>query len=74
MSYANIITYDPGMRSGKPCVRGMRITIGDVLGYLASGMTEEEVLADFPELTREDIHACMAYAADVERKSRTVCV
>ncbi len=68
MDYANIITIEPGKRSGKPCVRGMRITVQDVLEYLASGMTEEEVLEDFPELTRDDIHACLAYAADRERK------
>ena len=68
MSYENIITVDPGMRSGKPCIRGMRITVYDVLEYLASGMSEDEILTDFSELTREDIKACLAFAADRERK------
>ena len=54
------ITLDPAIRSGKPCVRGTRITVSDVLEYLAGGMTEAEILADFPELTREDIQACLA--------------
>ena len=68
MDYSNIITIEPGKRSGKPCIRGMRITVTDVLEYLASGMTEGEILSDFPELTREDIRACLAYAADRERR------
>ena len=68
MTYEHIITVDPAMRSGKPCIRGMRITVYDVLEYLASGMTEDEILADFSELTREDIKACLAFAADRERK------
>jgi len=72
--YADTITLEPGKRSGKPCIRGLRVTVGDVLGYLASGMTEAEILADFTELTREDIRACLAYAADMERKSRLVAV
>jgi uncharacterized protein (DUF433 family) len=59
----------PAKRSGKPCIRGLRITVGDVLGYLASGMTHAEVLRDFPYLTEEDILACLAFAADRERKS-----
>ena len=59
-----LITIEPGKRSGQPCIRGMRITVRDVLEYLAGGMTVDEVLADFPELTREDIRACLAYAAD----------
>jgi len=63
MDYKHIITIDSGKRSGQPCIRGMRITVRDVLEYLAGGMTAEEVLADFPELTAEDIHACLAYAA-----------
>ncbi|MFY9344336.1 MAG: DUF433 domain-containing protein [Planctomycetota bacterium] len=67
MDYRKILTIEPGKRSGKPCIRGLRITVYDVLGYLASGMTTEEVLADFPYLTREDILACLAYAADRER-------
>lgn len=68
MDWRNIITFEPDKRSGKPCIRGMRLTVGDVLGYLASGMTVEEVLDDFPELTREDIRACLAFAADRERR------
>ena len=68
MDYSKIITLEPGKRSGKPCIRGMRITVSDVLEYLASGMTEEEVLNDFPELTREDIRACLAFAADREKR------
>ena len=67
VDYRSIITLEPGKRSGKPCIRGMRITVQDVLEYLAGGMTVEEVLADFPELTREDIQACFAFAADRER-------
>jgi uncharacterized protein (DUF433 family) len=63
MDYGNLITVDPGKRSGQPCIRGLRITVRDVLEYLAGGMTVQEVLADFPELTRDDIHACLAYAA-----------
>ncbi|HTD15811.1 MAG TPA: DUF433 domain-containing protein [Chthoniobacterales bacterium] len=68
MNYLDIITIEPGKRSGKPCIRGMRITVYDVLEYLAGGMTEDEILADFPELTRDDIRACLAFAADRERK------
>ena len=68
MDYSKIITIQPGKRSGKPCIRGMRITVQDVLEYLASGMTEEEILRDFSELTRDDIRACLAFAADRERK------
>ncbi|MGA7158538.1 MAG: DUF433 domain-containing protein [Acidobacteriaceae bacterium] len=56
---------EPGKRSGKPCIRGLRITVGDVLGYLASGMTHEEILRDFPYLTEEDIRACLAFAANL---------
>lgn len=67
MQHQNIITIDPEKRSGKPCIRGMRITVYDVLSYLASGMTYEEVLEDFPYLTKEDILACLSYAADRER-------
>ena len=66
--YTNIITIEPGKRGGKPCIRGMRITVYDVLEYLASGMSEDEVLADFPDLEREDIRACLAFAADRERR------
>lgn len=68
MDYRDIITVEPGKRSGKPCIRGMRITVQDVLEYLAGGMSQEEILADFPELTPEDIRACLAFAADWERK------
>ncbi len=70
MSYEGIITIEPGKRGGQPCIRGMRITVYDVLSYLASGMTEEQVLADFPYLTRDDILACLSYAA--EREHRTL--
>ncbi|MBA3473134.1 MAG: DUF433 domain-containing protein [Rubrobacter sp.] len=72
MDYRDIITIEPGKRGGKPTIRGMRITVQDVLEYLAGGMSEEEILADFPELTREDIQACLAFAADRERKLMTV--
>ncbi len=68
MDYSKTITIEPGKRSGKPCIRGMRITVSAVREYLASGMTEEEILNDFPELTREDIHACLAFAADREKR------
>jgi uncharacterized protein (DUF433 family) len=68
MDYSRIITVEPGKRSGKPCIRGMRITVSDVLGYLAEGMSEDEVLRDFPYLTREDIRACLAFTADRERR------
>jgi uncharacterized protein (DUF433 family) len=69
MSYAHIITMEPGKRGGKPCIRGLRITVYDVLEYLASGMTHEDILRDFPYLTEQDIRACLAFAADRERKS-----
>ncbi|MEH2088071.1 DUF433 domain-containing protein [Nostoc sp.] len=72
MQYQNIITIEPGKRSGKPCIRGMRITVYDVLSYLASGMTYEELLDDFPYLTQEDILACLSYAADRERQMLTM--
>jgi uncharacterized protein (DUF433 family) len=68
MDYRDRIVIDPEIRFGKPCVRGTRITVGDVLSYLASGMTELQVLADFPQLTSEDIRACLAFAAERERK------
>ena len=70
MNYEDIITVEPGKRGGQPCIRGIRITVYDVLSYLASGMTEEEILSDFPDLTRKDILACLAYAADRERRTR----
>ena len=66
--YTGIITVEPGKRGGKPCIRGLRITVYDILEYLASGMTEQEILADFPDLTRTDIRACLAFAADRERR------
>jgi uncharacterized protein (DUF433 family) len=66
--YRERITIEPGKRGGKPCIRGLRITVYDVLDYLASGMTEEEILSDFPDLEPEDIRAVLAFAADRERK------
>jgi len=68
IEYRNIIKRNPNKRFGKPCVRDTRITVFDVLGWLAAGMTYDEILADFPELTSEDIRACLAYAADREHK------
>lgn len=68
MGYRVIITIEPGKRGGKPCIRGMRITVYDVLDYLASGMSEADILADFPYLTKDDIRACLAFAADRERR------
>lgn len=72
MRYQGRITIEPGKRSGKPCVRGLRITVSDVLDYLASGMTEDEILADFPDLERADIRACLSFAADRERRLLTI--
>ena len=72
MDYRNLITIEPGKRSGKPCIRGMRITVYDVLSYLAAGMSYEEILEDFPYLTREDILACLSYAADREQQTLIV--
>ena len=74
MNYQDYITIEPDKRGGKPCIRGMRITVYDVLDYLASDMTEEEILEDFPDLTHEDIRACLAFAADRERKLFMVAV
>lgn len=68
VDYRQIITMEPGKCGGSPCVRGMRITVSDVLDYLASGMTVEEILADFPDLTPDDIQACLAFAADRGRR------
>lgn len=65
--YTHIITLEPGKRAGKPCIRGLRITVYDVLSHLAAGMTFDEILSDFPTLTREDLLACLSYAADRER-------
>ena len=68
MNYEGIITIEPGKRGGKPCIRGLRITVYDVLEYLASGMTVEQILEDLPDLSSEDIRACLAFAADRERR------
>ena len=68
MDYTGIITLEPGKRGGKPCVRGLRITVYEVLEQLASGMTHEEILQDFPYLTEQDILACLAFTADRERR------
>jgi uncharacterized protein (DUF433 family) len=68
VDYRRVITIDPQKRSGKPCVRGLRITVYDVLDSLAAGMSEQEILRDFPDLTAEDIRACLAFAADRERR------
>ena len=67
MDFQGRITINPAVRFGKPCVRGTRITVGDVLGFLASGMGEAELLEDFPQLSHDDVLACLAYAADRER-------
>jgi uncharacterized protein (DUF433 family) len=72
MNYTDRITIEPGKRSGKPCIRGLRITVSDVLEYLASGMTEDEILKEFPDLEREDIRACLTFAAERERKLMSV--
>jgi uncharacterized protein (DUF433 family) len=72
MDYHDRIVINPEIRFGKPTVRGTRITVGDVLSYLASGMSEDEILADFPSLQREDIRACLGYAAERERILRSV--
>jgi len=74
MDYSQIITIEPGKMGGKPCIRGLRITVYNVLDYLASGMTEDEILHDFSDLTREDIRACLAFAADRERKLASIPV
>jgi uncharacterized protein (DUF433 family) len=66
------ITIDPSVRFGKPCVRGTRISVGDILGYLAGGMSEADLLSDFPQLIQDDIRACLTYAA--ERERRTVAI
>jgi len=68
VDYKALITIEPGKRGGKPCIRGLRITVYDVLEYLASGMTAQEIVADFPDLTPDDIRACLAFAADRERR------
>jgi uncharacterized protein (DUF433 family) len=68
MDYQDRITFEPDKRGGKPCIRGLRITVYDILGYLAAGMSEDEILEDFPYLEREDIRASLAFAADIPRK------
>lgn len=74
VDYRAIITLEPGKRGGKPCIRGLRIAVQDVLGWLAGGMTLDEILADYPELTRDDVPARLGYAAERERHSATVHV
>ena len=69
MDYRNIITVEAGKMGGKPCIRGLRMTVADVLDYMASGMTHEEILRDFPDLTEDDLRACLAFAADRERNA-----
>jgi uncharacterized protein (DUF433 family) len=71
LNYQNIITIEEGKRAGRPCVRGMRIAVADVLGWLAAGLSHEQILSDYPELTEDDIRACLAYAADRERRLLT---
>jgi len=71
MDYRKIITIEPGKRSGQPCIRGMRITVGDVLGYMAGGMSVNGLMTDFDELTEEDIRACLAFGADLAQDSRS---
>jgi uncharacterized protein (DUF433 family) len=71
MDYQDIITIEEGKRGGRPCIRGLRITVGDVLGWLAAGLSHEQIISDFPELTEGDIRACLAYAADRERRLTT---
>jgi uncharacterized protein (DUF433 family) len=68
LNYQHIIVIEPGKRGGRPCIRHMRIAVADVLGWLAAGRTDEQILDDFPELTEDDIRACLAYAADRERR------
>ena len=72
VDYQSIITIEPGKRGGRPCIRGMRMTVYDVLSYMAAGMTDQQILADFPFLTQDDIRAYLAYAADRERQIRRV--
>jgi len=71
MNLLDRIAVDPAVRFGKPCVRGTRISVGDVLGYLAGGMSEAQILGDFPQLTTDDVRACLAYAAERERRTLT---
>lgn len=71
MNYQDIITIEDGKRGGRPCIRGLRITVADVLGWLAAGLSHDQIIADYPELTGDDIRACLAYAADRERRLLT---
>lgn len=72
--YRQVITLEPGKRGGQPCIRGMRITVADVLGWLAEGMTYAQIIADFPELNEADIRAALAYAADRQRRTAVTAV
>ena len=72
VNYQDIITIEPGKRAGKPCIRGLRITVYDVLSWLAQGMSHEEIIDDFPELTNDDITACLQFAADREHRSMII--
>jgi uncharacterized protein (DUF433 family) len=74
VDYKKIITIEPGKRGGKPCIRGMRITVNDILGWLASGMTIQEIIADYDELNEDDIYAALSYAADRENKIYQIAV
>ena len=74
IDYKKIITIEPGKRGGKPCIRGMRITVSDILGWLASGMSIQEILTDFDELVEDDIYAALSYAADRENKIYQIAV
>lgn len=72
--YRDIVTIEPGKRGGRPCIRGLRIAVSDVLGWLAAGMSHQQILDEYPELTEDDIRACLAYAADRERRASTTTV
>jgi uncharacterized protein (DUF433 family) len=74
MNYQDIITIEPGKRGGRPCIRGMRIAVSDVLGWLAAGMTHDQIISDYPELTEDDIRASLSYAADRERRLVTATI
>jgi uncharacterized protein (DUF433 family) len=74
MNYQSVISIEPGKRGGRPCIRHMRIAVADVLGWLAAGQTHQQILGDFPELTEDDIRACLAYAADRERRLITASI
>uniref|UniRef100_UPI000E09F4E0 DUF433 domain-containing protein n=1 Tax=Pleomorphovibrio marinus TaxID=2164132 RepID=UPI000E09F4E0 len=74
MDYKNIITIEPGKRSGKPCIRGMRISVSDILGWMASGMTVQDIVSDFDELTEEDIYAALSFAADRENRVYKIAI